>query len=35
MPATWRCRQAPGYHAAVTVRDAPGVAAAVFPFSWS
>jgi 4'-phosphopantetheinyl transferase len=36
----WRCLdltlpQAPGYHAAVTVRDAPGVAVAVFEFSWS
>jgi len=36
----WRCLdvalpQAPGYHAAVTVRDAPGVAATVFAFSWS
>jgi 4'-phosphopantetheinyl transferase len=36
----WRCLdvalpQAPSYRAAVTVRDAPGVAAAVFDFSWS
>jgi hypothetical protein len=36
----WRCLdvalpQAPDYRAAVTVHDAPGVAATVFEFSWS
>jgi 4'-phosphopantetheinyl transferase len=36
----WRCLdvalpQAAGYHAAVTVRDAPGVAVTVSQFSWS
>jgi phosphopantetheinyl transferase len=35
----WRCldldlAQTPGYHAAVAVRDAPGVAVSVFRFDW-